>query len=296
MLMRKISLILIYTGLSFLLPDALSGQAAEKGGLHDCPRETVTMHFSHECPFTGEVLWFKVYCTILGFEGKHLSSLCFVELVSNENISVIRKKIGLSGGEGSGELLIPGNIPTGIYYVIAYTNWMKNFGEGSFFRKKILIVNPDKPYTAPSDSIASQVIYAPAAVRKDGSHELKIVTDKSGYAAREKVHARLMTGPGDERLLTGHYSVSVCRQEPDFSAVLSPDPEAARPEYPDSVAYLPDYKGIRLSGKLSDQSGNAAAGALLIMSLPAPEISIFSLSPEPERRTLSLTFLMPETK
>ena len=151
--MQKWSIILILITLMILSGNHLAGQHTERDNSANCPHETIQVHLAQESLFSGEILWFKLYCTSSLFPGEDLSSLVFIELVNSENASILRKKILIVRGEGRGELEIPDNLPTGIYYFLAYTNWMKNFGESSFFSKEILIINPDQPLIISSNPI-----------------------------------------------------------------------------------------------------------------------------------------------
>jgi hypothetical protein len=71
-----------------------------------------------------------------------LSSILYVELLNQDNIVVNSIKILLNKGEGTNRLQIPRQLRTGYYYIRAYTNYMKNFGPGIFFIKKMKLVNP----------------------------------------------------------------------------------------------------------------------------------------------------------
>jgi len=70
------------------------------------------------------------------------SSILYVELFNQDNNVINAKKFLLKRGEGVYDLNIPRQLETGYYYVRAYTNYMKNFGPGAFFTKRIKIVNP----------------------------------------------------------------------------------------------------------------------------------------------------------
>ena len=89
---QKIKIIVLITAVVLLRYD-LSGQYAEKLSVVNCPVEEIQVHLSHESAFTGEIIFFKIYCTSSLFPTKELSSLAFIELVSSENTSIIRKKI-----------------------------------------------------------------------------------------------------------------------------------------------------------------------------------------------------------
>ena len=70
------------------------------------------------------------------------SSIVYVELFNQDNNVISAKKILLKQGECVNNLALPRKLETGYYYIRAYTNYMKNFGPGAFFTKRIKIVNP----------------------------------------------------------------------------------------------------------------------------------------------------------
>ena len=107
--------------------------------------------------FTGEVIWYNLFCTSPLFPGIELSRMAYIELVNSDNASLIRKKVLLTHGVGKGEFMIPEDIATGVYYIIAYTNWMKNFGESNFFKTTLTIINPSEKLVLPdSDTIMAE--------------------------------------------------------------------------------------------------------------------------------------------
>jgi hypothetical protein len=184
MQMKKLARILIITGLVCFPVRQVSALSSGIFDKHKCPQETISLHLSQESCFTGEILWFKIYCTSPVFLKTEISCLGFVELVSNENTAVVRKKIDLRHGEGSGEFEIPADLTTGLYYIIAYTSWMKNFGEGSFFRKEIVIVNPYQPLKSTSDSLNSVKSLKEITVGINDPGNIRIQTDKTKYSPR----------------------------------------------------------------------------------------------------------------
>jgi hypothetical protein len=94
--------------------------------------------------FTGENIWIKIICTESIYNMPvDLSRVVYYELLTVDNNPVSRHETGLKGGFGSGCITLPESLAPGNYMIRAYTNWMKNFGYGSFFEKRVIIINPD---------------------------------------------------------------------------------------------------------------------------------------------------------
>jgi len=286
----------------------LECQNSESINLANCPREEIDVHFSQESIFSGEILWFRIYCTSSVFPGEEISCLAFIELVSGENTSVIRKKISLVKGEGSGEFEIPANLPTGLYYIVVYTNWMKNFGETSFFIKGIVIVNPYQSFRNTSGGQGSGKTPEQLSSDPVNSGNLKALCDKLKYSTRERVTLKIESAGLQGKKVSGGFSVSVCRKEPAMIRYVGKTRDTVYQDRSEKKLYLPDYRGIRLSGKLTDQSGAAVAYAPLIISFPGPGTDIastatdsngaFSILLEPGEgdEDIVITLPDPETK
>jgi hypothetical protein len=240
----------------------------------NCPQEKIAVHISQESVFSGELVWFKIYCTSTVIPREKLSSLAFIELISGENSSILRKKILLEQGEGSGEFEIPDNLPTGLYYILAYTNWMKNFGEASFFRKEMIVVNPNLPINNEQDRPDSQKALEGTTVIDVTSNNLKIIPDKKRYSTHEQVTIKIETNRTKGKAISGDFSVSVYREEPQMIYDTEKSKNEILIKNPDKITYLPDYKGIRLSGKLMDASENSVSGAIVTESTPGPGTNI----------------------
>jgi len=70
------------------------------------------------------------------------SSVLYLELVNSSGSAVARGKYPVVEHRSTGHLGIPSNLPSGIYYVRAYTRWMRNFGAREFTYIPIRVVNP----------------------------------------------------------------------------------------------------------------------------------------------------------
>lgn len=75
------------------------------------------------------------------------STIAYIEFYTTNGTPILQEKASLHAGKGSVQLTLPKNIETDYYYLRAYTNYQKNFGENSFIVKKIRIINPFKIIT-----------------------------------------------------------------------------------------------------------------------------------------------------
>ncbi|MEQ8552569.1 MAG: hypothetical protein RIC53_07940 [Cyclobacteriaceae bacterium] len=72
-----------------------------------------------------------------------LSKIMYVDIVGEEG-SVHQQKVSMTEGRGEGAFFIPSTIPSGRYYLLAYTRWMTNFDD--YFQAPLLIINPYEAY------------------------------------------------------------------------------------------------------------------------------------------------------
>lgn len=110
------------------------------------PKEKVYLHLDRTYYASGDDIWFKSYVTIGNFNVlSQFSKLIYVELIGPDSKLIQSLRLSLSAGICFGDFSIPDDVPSGEYKVRAYTQWMRNFDEGYFFEKKIVILNPQVP-------------------------------------------------------------------------------------------------------------------------------------------------------
>jgi len=108
-------------------------------------QEKLYAHIDKGFYLTGEILWFKIYCTD-GATNKilNISKVAYLELLNSNGNPVIQTKVALEGGTGNGSIVLPFSLESGNYQLRAYTNWMKNFDPAYFFSTGITVINPLK--------------------------------------------------------------------------------------------------------------------------------------------------------
>lgn len=96
--------------------------------------------------FLSDTLWFKAYSLDAIFlRAAEKSGLMYIEIINERDSVVKRQMAALQMGIGWGAIgLNEKDFPAGNYTLQAYTNWMRNFGEQSFFRKSFSILETTK--------------------------------------------------------------------------------------------------------------------------------------------------------
>ncbi|MCA1756928.1 MAG: hypothetical protein LC649_05670 [Bacteroidales bacterium] len=121
----------------------VEGTTADSGKAGGVNYEQVYIHTDRTIYIAGEDIWFSLYLLDGNNnpEGKR-SRVAYIEVVSSSNIPVANIRSGINSGIASGSISLPDTISTGLYYIRAYTNFMKNFGPESYYHQDVVVYNP----------------------------------------------------------------------------------------------------------------------------------------------------------
>jgi len=108
------------------------------------PIEKTFLHTDRTVYGNSEPIWYKAYLT-QGHDHipSEISNVLNVQLLSPTGDVIEQVKTYVEDGKGNGYIEIPESVENGAYQILAFTNWMKNFGEESFFRKTIQVYAQD---------------------------------------------------------------------------------------------------------------------------------------------------------
>ncbi|MBN1187482.1 MAG: hypothetical protein JXB49_34720 [Bacteroidales bacterium] len=105
-------------------------------------KEQVYLHIDRAFYVTGEALFYKAYCINTNRPALPVySTILYVELVGPGNDHILGQIVRLDQGTAQSGFHIPDTLPSGQYFIKAYTSWMRNFGPEAFFSASILIYN-----------------------------------------------------------------------------------------------------------------------------------------------------------
>lgn len=102
--------------------------------------EKVYLHFDKPYYAVGDTIYFKAYLT-LGPVHKlsALSGILYADLIKPDNKIYRSIKLPVISGTTHGDFVLPDSLKSGSYRLRAYTQWMRNEGEGSFFERTIAV-------------------------------------------------------------------------------------------------------------------------------------------------------------
>jgi len=121
--------------------------------------EQLNLHIDRTDYIAGEAIWFKAYYLMNNQMNKNqISKVLYLELVDNNGISIAKGKYKIDTAGADGSLQIPSTLLSGYYTLYAYTKWMRNMGNSSYYKISVFIVNPEKSiYTYLVDSIKDKL-------------------------------------------------------------------------------------------------------------------------------------------
>ena len=211
-------------------------------------RERIYIQTDKQVYLAGEQLWLKLYLTDAQGNPQSLSKIGYVELI-DENMPQTRQKIAIENGTGSGMLMLPSQLATGYYRLIAYTRYMQNEGETVYFQKYIGVVNTlrtDRRIRTDTSLYVQPV--------SSGSNNLSVSSSNDIYATRMQGEIRIDGLPNNVHSL----AVSVAGEE----FIPLPDEEPTLPAWKQTLSssakkdfqpyLLPEYEWIIISGQLVD--------------------------------------------
>jgi hypothetical protein len=271
-------LLLVFT--FYQMRGQVINQLLDKKTYEAIPAEKIFLHYNSSLLFSGDYLYFKVYCIQEPSQKlSRLSKIGFVILINEKNEKVFSQKIYLENGEGSGDFFIDTNVPSGKYKIISYTNWMQNNTGNNYFQADICIINPFQENQSVFTSEGSGVkqgfeeIKQPESRSSNGILELK--TDKKVYEKRDKVTVEISSLA--DTLGFGKYSISVRKILPIKTPLRSPSSLVSSltvkkklissPE--NNPVHLPEMRGELISGKIVNKiNGNPVSDVPVAFSIP----------------------------
>lgn len=225
------------------------------------PMEKVYVHINSANLFVGESFYYKVYTTtpknnLLS----PFSKVAYIRLVGSNDNTIFYQKINLTDGQGYGDFLIPTEVPSGRYKLIAYTKMSLKQAQNNVFVTDVSIINPYTPSNPDLVTIVeSNTGIMEANPKETTTQDFQINLAKQNFGKREQVNIQLTVS--NENVL-GDYSISVNKLE-NISPVYRPDilnSAAHQKTLPlkNNIPFLPELRGELISGKISSTNSEAS--------------------------------------
>lgn len=108
--------------------------------------EKVFIHTNKTSYFANDNIWFKAYVGGFDNEPSTTTTRLYVNLVDTNDSIVQNKNVFIYQGAGKGQFSLNNSLKSGKYYIQAYTNYMRNFGDNNVFVQEVNILSelPEK--------------------------------------------------------------------------------------------------------------------------------------------------------
>lgn len=247
--------------------------------------EDVLVHTDKDFYIGGEVIWYKLYVVSkTDHRLQSLSKTAYVELSGKEGASVFKTRTELQDGTGSGSFLLSDSIPSGVYELRVYTNWMKNH-PGSVFRKNISIVNTQRMFDTSAFSIVQSdediELMQPFGQVSGSGHDafqdvhpdqspVRLILDKKEYLQRRQVTLKLHSTAdhgGIDNLSVAVFKLNSLTRPAAIGKYATPGKiNLVTPD--EGLRFIPEMNGFVVSVKaVNHTDGKPAAAVPVIVSL-----------------------------
>lgn len=245
--MKKLLIIVL------LLPLLIRGQVPvdeTNAGFTGQISEKVVCFTDRNLYLSGDEIWFSAFVFINGStELLPPGDVLYAELFDRGKKVVSSAKFRIDASQCQGRFSIPPETTSGAYFIRFYTKYQRNFHPSSFEVIPLNIVNTGLtlPYSK------GQKASGPDGL---SSGEITVITEKSVYRTREQVSLEILPPEGFEGWLT----ISVARK-----GTITGDDSDQQPVQTsgmDSVFFVPDIRGVSLSGFVNDKKDPLASAGL----------------------------------
>jgi TonB-dependent SusC/RagA subfamily outer membrane receptor len=105
------------------------------------PVEKIHIQTDRSIYRSGDTLWISTYLLNADLKQTNLSKVVYVDLKDVAGEVVESLKIYSDSVSGSAAINLPDSLPSGVYTLVGYTGWMKNFDPEFAFKKYIHVIN-----------------------------------------------------------------------------------------------------------------------------------------------------------
>ena len=260
----------------------------ELDGFKAIPKETIYLHFNDNLLLAGEPLYYGIYClTPESYTYSKVSKMAYVELINESRQTIFRHKVKLKSGTGYGDFLIPNDIASGNYKLLAYTRWMLNSTTNPFFQADLKIINPYLELPESTRVMAADSLSLTSPITSDTSIDQnpmspRLILTQKTYGKRNALDLKIENTADIE----GNYSLSIRKKYPT-SMKPKPSPfnftanrliKTQRVVSERDTIYLPELRGELISGRVSgDSTLPSGASRNISLSIPGNENSVLKV-------------------
>jgi len=200
-----------------------------------------------------EIHFLATYNAPEELKGASWSSVLYVELISRDGTKQASSKVLIRNGDAIGKIRIPASIASGVYYLRAYTLWMRNYSPKVYAYLPLKILNPysQEIFAGPIDSLTKS--WSMDHTDIDTQEGMVLTGLKDQYACSEQVEFDIQIS---EELLDGSYSLGISKTSGTSSAEYNMEALPELNQESIKLEFLPEINGLTISGRVVDGESN----------------------------------------
>lgn len=150
--------------------------------------------------YSGEKIWFKAFVNYYYQPWKDtLSKVLYVELIGDEKEIVAEQSLEIIKGHARGSIHLPRSLPVGTYFIRAYTNLQRNFGDENLFIRPIQLLG----------LMSKPVADAKRQSNESAKYQVTLKADKERYRTRDKIQLSINVVDQNGQPLVSDLALSV---------------------------------------------------------------------------------------
>lgn len=229
--------------------------------------ESIIIHTDRKLYISGDALYFSLRLIEDGEKpDRNISQFVYVVLRNKNNLAVQKACLKLSESKAYGILHLPDTLSSGSYQLVAFTQWMRNFGEKNFAHTDLCIANlfdeelsgfeiPES-LSASNDSLSLKPLkFKPVSIEEAGKAEFK---------TGEAVQLRLVLS--DSLANWGDFSISVREVIPGEEFDDSEEEIVKSQPLPGNLNFLPETVNQILTGTIKRKQGLEEKEEIILLS------------------------------
>jgi len=248
--------------LHLIVTSDITGQAPQgfQPAQYNMPTESgekIQLFTDRSFYFVNEKILFSAnYIYDYGIAFLDWSTVLYVELIRWNGDKLAQGKFPLSKNGSSGFIEINKDVITGNYYLRAYTKWMRNYSPYKYAYIPLTIINPFETKTdiGPPEDDTLQRVFLHSL--NSGTRGILCSTSGKKYKKRQKAELELITKDVDPNHIYNVCITIVRIGTIDTITATVKQDESNRILAPKKVEYLPEIRGISVSGKVMDKDSH----------------------------------------
>lgn len=222
--------------------------------LPETSREALVLYADREIYGAGEQIRYDAgYKAPGGLKGGSWSSVLYVELISWDGSKQASSKVLINNDQARGGINIPDNIPSGVYYLRAYTKWMRNYSASSYAYLPVKILNPYSQEILAGPQEVDRSLPDLERRPEQLSRDIRLLGLKDQYGTGEAVEIEIQVR---EEMRYGSYSLGIAKTRDLSSSDYLWEQRILADKGSGKIEFLPETDGLTLSGKIVDPENN----------------------------------------